>query len=356
MQIYNNYSLKKLNAFKHDIKAKYFFKINNLEDINNILTNKNLKYNGIYILGDGTNTLFSKDYDGLIIKNYIKNIKIINQTSKEVHLEVDAGVNWHKLVYFAVRNNWGALENMAMIPGTVGAAPVQNIAAYGQCFDDVFISLKAINLINANKKTFNKKSCKFRYRESIFKTKLKDQFIITSVRLKLSKSNKINTSYYSRYGSLEDELVKSSKPPYSLRDIFNAVIRIRKSKFPDPKKYGTAGSFFLNPTISKNQLSQLQKIAPRVQFYPVEGLSYPKQDDLSLKNSDKVKVAAGWLFEEIGWKGKRIGNVGTSPNQSLVIVSYKNSTPQEVINFAKKMKKDFKKHFNIDLEFEVNIR
>jgi UDP-N-acetylmuramate dehydrogenase len=244
---------------------------------------------------------------------------------------------------------------LSYIPGSVGAGVFQNIAAYGQNFDETFLSLEAINLKTGKLKTFKKDECKFGYRESIFKKSLHNKYIITSVKLKLSVNGKIDTSYHSRYGSLLDELSKFAKPPYTGADIAKAVTNIRKFKMPDWKKTGTAGSFFLNPVVSKKKLSELQRIVPDVQYYPIDELTYPAPDDPKFNYSDHVKVAAGWLLEELGWKGKRIGNIGTSPNQAMVLLNYGGATAAEIVDFAKRMQDDFEEKYKIKLEPEVNI-
>jgi UDP-N-acetylmuramate dehydrogenase len=355
MKVLKNFNLIKYNAFKVNILAKYFAEIKNVNDIKSIIENPKLGKEGKYILGQGFNTLFTKNYDGLILKVDIKGKKIVKETDKEVVLELGAGEDWINLVEYALKHNWSGIENLSFIPGSVGAAPVQNIAAYGQNFDEVFVSLDAVNLNTGEVKAFNKNECEFGYRESIFKNKLKGKYIITKVRIKLSKETHIDTSYHSRYGSIEGELAKFAKPQYTISDVSKAVISIRSAKLPDWKKVGTAGSFFLNPVITKKKLGEVQKIAPGVQFYPIDKLTYPQPNDPTFDHANYVKVAAGWLFEELGWKGKRIGDVGTSPNQSLVVINYGNASTNELLSFTNKMKNDFEDKYKIKLEPEVNI-
>lgn len=355
MKINKNYSLKNLNAFRVEVKSKFFVKISNLSQLRELLKEKTLLEGKVIFLGGGTNTFFTKNFDGLVVKIDIKGVKIIKETKKYIIIEAGAGENWHKLVTLAVQKGWAGIENLSLIPGTVGAAPVQNIAAYGQNFEDVLVSLAALDLIKSQVKVFTKKDCKFSYRSSFFKEEGKGKFTILRVRIKLLKKAKIDLSYHSRYESLVTELEKIAKPPYSLLDISKAVSKIRKRKFVDWEKFGNAGSFFLNPVITKKKLKEIQKEYPGVQYYPVEKLVYPKPGEPVFSDSKYVKVAAGWLLEELGWKGKRIGKVGTSPFQALVIINYGGATPEEILSFANTMRGDFKKAYGIELKPEVNI-
>lgn len=355
MRMQKNFSLRKMNAFGVDERAKYFTEINDTHDILSLIHEKILQKEECYILGQGWNTLFTKDFDGVVIKMHLKKRNIIHEDANKVILEVGAGEDWIDLVNFAIAHHWAGIENLSFIPGTVGAAVFQDIGAYGQNFDDVFIDLDAINLETGAIETFDKEACAFAYRESIFKTKLRNRFIIVTIRIQLGKQKIIDTTYHSRYGSLLGELSKCAKPPFDISDVAKAVISIRKTKFPDWKKTGTAGSFFLNPVITKGKLRELQAIVPEVQYYPIEKLTYPMPDDPTFDHANHVKVAAGWLLEELGWKGKRIGNVGTSPNQALVVINYGNATAKEILQFTDAMQKDFEKRYNITLAPEVNI-
>jgi len=355
MKVYNNYPLYKINAFKVRVSTRFFAKVKREEDLNIIFSNPKLKKEKLFILGQGFNTLFTTNFKGLILKIEIKGINKIKESKNEVILEVGAGEDWIKLVDYTLDKKLFGLENLSLIPGSVGAAPVQNIAAYGQSFEDVFVSLSAYNIETGKTEKFTKNKCQFSYRDSFFKKNGKNNFIITKVRLRLIKIFKNEISYHSRYGSLEEELKKFSKPPYSAKDISYAVTRIRKRKFPDWKKLGTAGSFFLNPVITKKKLKKLQEVYPEIQYYPVDKLSYPKRNDPTFKHNNYVKIPAGWLFEELGWKGKRLGDVGTSSEQSLVVINYRNAKPKDILNFTKAMARDFKNNFNINLEPEVII-
>lgn len=355
MAVLSNYSLKNYNAFKVDVSAKHFAKVSSTEDIREILGHPEYTDERLFVLGDGTNTLFAQDFDGLVLKADIKGQKIIREDENSVIIEAGAGESWIDLVDFAVEKGYSGIENLTMIPGSVGAAPVQNIAAYGGNFEDAFESLDAINIENGQIEVFDRAACKFSYRSSFFKKEGRGKYIITKVRIKLSKNEQINTSYHSRYGSLEEELTKFTRPPYSLRDISNAVARIRERKFPDWTKVGTAGSFFLNPIVTKGKLSELLTKVPNLQYYPIDKLTYTTPNDPTFDHHNYVKIAAGWLLEELRWKGKRVGNVGTSPNQALVVINYGGATAQEILDFTSKMAEDFKNAYGIKLEPEVNI-
>lgn len=356
MKIYKDFPLNKHNAFKLNVYAKEYVSIKSKADIKKLIKKKNFKNNKYYILGLGFNTLFTGNFDGLIIKIEIKGIKKIKETEKYVWLEIGAGEDWIKLVNFTVQNNLSGIENLTLIPGCVGSAPVGNIGAYGQNFEDVFVKLYAFNLLDGKQKTFSKKDCGFTYRKSIFKNSDYKQWLITNVVIKLSKNPNFNLSYFSRNENIKNEIEKYSQKPYKLIDISRAVNRIRRRKFPNWNKVGTAGSFFLNPVISKTQLKHIQKKLPDIQYYPINKLTYAKPDDSTFRYEDHVKIAAGWLLEEAGWKGKRVRNVGTSPNQSLVVINYEQKTnPSEIIKFTQKMKQSIKEKFKIELEEEVNI-
>jgi len=355
MKILRNYSLKNNNSFKIDVKAKYFAEITAPDELSEFFAKNNYEKEKLLILGGGTNTLFKENFDGLVIHVNNFGIKVIESDNQKVIVEIEAGESWNGFVNWAVNNGFSGVENMVLIPGTVGAAASQNIAAYGQNFEDIFISLTSFDIKNKKFEEFDKKKCGFQYRESFFKKEGLNKYIITKVKVELSKKENITTDYHSRYESLESELKRISSPPYNIRDITKAVTVIRERKFPDWEKVGTAGSFFLNPIMSKKQLTELQKKVPGIQFYPIDKLTYPQPDNPNFKYSDYVKVAAGWLLEELGWKGKWIGKVGTSPNQSLVIITQKGATPEEIIDFANKMKADVKKAYGIDLTPEVNI-
>lgn len=360
MKLKKNFLLKNNNTFRVDVKAKYFCEIESVDEIERVLSFPEAKKLPILVLGDGSNILFTRDFNGLVVKIKINGIEVAEETRDYVILEIGAGEKWDDLVQYAVRNNWGGIENMSLIPGTVGAAAVQNIAAYGQNLVDVFVSLEAFDLKNKVVRTFSKDECEFSYRESVFKNRLKKKFIVTKIRIKLSKNPIVDIGYfetgntYTTKGSLKFELETFAKPPYSISDVSQAVTNIRKRKLPDPKVIGTAGSFFKNPIVKKDLYEKLYKIDSSLQCYPVDKLTYSKLEDSSLTHADYVKIPAGRLLDFLGWKGKRVGNVGTFHNQALAIVNY-GGTGEEILEFSKKMQEVVYKKYKIKLEPEVNI-
>lgn len=358
IEIKRDISLENYNSFRVVAKAKYFIEIKNADDIFEIANNKEIKDLSKIILGGGNNTLFTKDFDGLVIKLDIKGEKVIGETDEYIILEAGAGEDWHELVSYAVQNNWGGIENLALIPGTVGAAPIQNIAAYGQNFSNVFYSLDAINLETGELKTFNKNECQFAYRTSIFKKDLKDRYAIVLVRIKLLKNPDIDTSYYQigiTHDSIQNELKTIASEPYTIKDVYNAVINIRKRKLPDVNIIPNAGSIFLNPVISRDKFKELQSKVSELQCYPVAQLLYKKLDDPALENEKLVKVAAGRLLEKIGWLGKWNGNCGIYEKHALIVVTNGKASGQEILNFIETVKQSFFACYGIELKSEINI-
>ncbi|MCX7928106.1 MAG: UDP-N-acetylmuramate dehydrogenase [Patescibacteria group bacterium] len=360
--IKNNYSLKRHNTFGLDVKSRYFIQLNYEDEFYEILADKYLSKQNIIILGDGANVLFTRDFDGLVIGVKIKGMKIVEENQSFIVVEVGAGKNWHELVTWAVNHNYGGIENLALIPGTVGAAPVQNIAAYGQNFEDVFVSLDAINLKTGLKKTFEKSECDFDYRESFFKNgKGKRQWLITKVRLRLSKKPVINASYFETGRTVDSknkisiisELNNLGKvKPFTIRDIYDAVLSIRLRKLPDIKKLGNAGSVFKNPLVTKRQYEDLLRMDSSLQCYPANSLSYFEDSD-SLDQNEYVKIPAGRLLDNLGWRGKRIGKVGVYEKHALIVVNYGDATPDEILNLISLMKADVYENYGINLELEL---
>lgn len=337
MQLLQNHSLKNLNTFGVDVKAKLFADVFSEDEMIELLTTKKVNREKKLILGGGSNILFTKDFDGLVIKVSISGIKIIDDFDNLVVIEAGAGVIWDELVKFCVNKNYGGIENLTLIPGTVGAAPIQNIGAYGQELADTFVSLNGVFIDSNENGSFSKDECNFSYRSSIFKEELKNKFIITSVRLKLTKHPKPNTSYK----TLSDYLSKRGLSNPSINDTRSAVAEIRRSKLPDPVVIGNAGSFFKNPVVSDNLFKKLKHNNPDVVSFPSE--------------SGKIKISAGWLIEKSGWKGKRVGDVGTSPDHALIICNFGNATGAEILEFAMLIKEEVTNKFGIKLEEEVNI-
>ncbi|PKH67749.1 UDP-N-acetylenolpyruvoylglucosamine reductase [Flavobacterium sp. ALD4] len=336
MEIKTNFSLKKYNTFGIEAKAKQFAAVHSIAELKTVLEEN--KSENKFILGGGSNMLLTKDVDALVIHIDLKGKRITAENEDYVWVESQAGENWHEFVLWTIDQDFGGLENMSLIPGNVGTTPVQNIGAYGTEIKDTFISCEALTTINQELKTFTKQECHFGYRESIFKNEVKDQYIITSVVFKLTKRNhNINTSY----GDITNELAKNNITNPSLKDVSNAVITIRQSKLPDPKELGNSGSFFKNPILLKTDFEKIHHQFPEMKYYDV--------------SETEVKVPAGWLIEEAGFKGKRFGDAGIHKKQALVLVNYGNATGQEILNVSKNIQETIFKIFGIHIEAEVNV-
>jgi UDP-N-acetylmuramate dehydrogenase len=336
MEIQNHFSLKNYNTFGIEAKAKQFVAVHSIEELKLVLSENKTKKK--FILGGGSNMLLTKDIDSLVIHIDLKGKKIIEENDDFVWVESQAGENWHEFVMWTIDNDFGGLENMSLIPGNVGTTPVQNIGAYGTEIKDTFVSCSAMKIDSMEMKSFENAECHFGYRESIFKNKVKDQFIITSVVYKLTKRNhKINISY----GDISSELEKLNIKKPTLKDVSNAVISIRQSKLPDPKVLGNSGSFFKNPIVLKSEFEPIHKKFPEMKFYEI--------------SETEVKVPAGWLIEQAGFKGKRYGDAGIHKNQALVLVNYGNASGQDILNVSKEIQDTIFQKFGIYIEAEVNI-
>jgi UDP-N-acetylmuramate dehydrogenase len=339
MQLKENYSLKKLNSFGIDITARYFASFSTWEELQELkkcIPNNTLETP--LILGGGSNILFTRNFDGAVLKNEILGIRLVSETKDHYILEAGAGENWHGFVMHCIDNNYAGLENLSLIPGTVGASPIQNIGAYGVEIKDCFHSLDAYHFQDKTVIQFEAKDCGFGYRDSIFKTAYKNQLAILRVRFQLSKQPNLKTSY----GIIEQELANKHISSPSIKDISNAVISIRTSKLPDPKIIGNAGSFFKNPLIPLSKFEQLKNQYPSIPGY----------------HSDKaefVKIAAGWLIDQCGWKGYRKADAGCHALQALVLVNYGKATGAEIWNLSNDIIASIKDKFGIVLEREVNI-
>jgi UDP-N-acetylmuramate dehydrogenase len=359
MQIQENFSLKPYNTFGIDAKARFFSSFKNLNELLEILTSNVKRETSDFILGGGSNILFTKDFDGLVLKNEIKGIEKIEpalpagrEDDEYVYVKAGAGENWHQFVLHCIQNNWAGVENLSLIPGNVGASPMQNIGAYGAEIKEVFHELNAFHLKEKVNYTFGKKDCEFGYRESVFKKKYKDQFVILDVTYRLNKIPKYNTSY----GAVEQELEKMGVKELSIKAISQAVINIRRSKLPDPAVTGNAGSFFKNPIVTQEKFLQLQKDFPHIPHYPVE------DKQLTTHYSIPTKLAAGWLIEQCGpdttgasWKGYRKGDAGCHEKQALVLVNYGKAKGKEIYDLSEEIKQSVEKKFGVELEREVNI-
>ena len=337
MNIIENYPLLKLNTFGIDVKAKYFTSINTINELIEVTKTNVFKDLELLILGGGSNILFTKDFDGLVILNNIKGKEIISQNQQSIFLKIGAGENWHELVMYCVDNGWGGIENLSLIPGNTGTAPMQNIGAYGVEIKETFIELEALEISSGKIVKFNNSDCEFGYRESVFKNKMKNQYIILNITLELKKNPVLNINYGDVKAILESQNIKNP----GIKEVSNAIISIRQSKLPDPKKIGNSGSFFKNPIVRLNQLELIKKKYPNVVNYEI--------------NENEFKIAAGWLIERAGWKGKKFNNYGIHEKQALVLVNYGLANGMEIFELSEKIILDIKDKFGITLEREVNI-
>ena len=329
-----NKNLKEYNTFGISVKAEMFAVFSSIEELKQILSFRNNKK--LLVLGGGSNLLLTKDFDGLVIKNEIKRFEVIEETASEVIVESGAGENWHEFVLNCIDKGFGGIENLSLIPGSVGASPMQNIGAYGVEIKDVFESLSAYHIASGEIHYFDKTKCEFGYRESIFKNKVKGEYIILTVTFRLTKNPTINSSY----GAINEQLKVMGIENPTIQELSAAVIAIRQSKLPDPKIIGNAGSFFKNPTVEIALLEQIQKNYPDIPNYPaVNG----------------KKLAAGWLIEKAGWKGRTFDNYGVHKLQALVLVNYGNCTGQEIFDLSSQIIQDVFDKFGVLLEREVNI-
>lgn len=334
MEIKENISLKTYNTFGIDVNAKRFIRIDSVYQLQQLLKVEK----DVFLISGGSNMLLTKDIDKLVVHIDIIGISIDREDDNFVYLTVNAGENWHEFVLYCVEQNYGGLENLSLIPGNVGTCPIQNIGAYGVEVKDTITKLEAINIETTKLHTFSNDDCSFGYRNSIFKNKVKGEFVITSVAFKLTKQNhSLNTSY----GAIETELSSKNIIKPSIKDISNAVIAIRQSKLPDPKEIGNSGSFFKNPVIGKSAFLNLQKEYPNIPSYTI--------------SENEVKVPAGWLIETAGFKGKRFGDHGVHEKQALVLVNYNNASGKDIYALAEEIQKHILNQFKIDLEIEVNI-
>ncbi len=342
MQIQENISLLRYNSFGIDVRAEYFSGFNDIDTLAELLEYgaSRAKDGGKFqelILGGGSNILLTDQFRGLVLKNNIPGIHKTGETDEHVYVTVGAGENWHKMVMHCIDQGWAGLENLALIPGNTGASPMQNIGAYGVEIKDVFHQLEAWDKEDSKLVVFNAKDCEFGYRESVFKGKYRNRFVICNVSFRLNKKPEFHISY----GAIKEELEKTNVGGLSIRAIADAVISIRSSKLPDPAKIGNAGSFFKNPEIDAEQFEALKK-----KYHDIVGYALP---------GGKVKLAAGWLIEKAGWKGYREGDAGCHQKQALVLVNYGNATGTEILQLADKISQSVHDTFDVNLQKEVNI-
>lgn len=337
MIIHENYSLKKLNTFGIDASARYFTELSSLEGILEILSEQTFINTPKLILGGGSNLLFTKNVDGIVLKNNLKGIEIVKEDADFYFIKAGAGEVWHNLVMHCITNNYAGLENLSLIPGNVGASPMQNIGAYGVEIKDSFYELEALHFDDKTIHSFTNADCKFGYRESVFKRELKNQYIILSVTYKLLKKPVFNTNY----GAIQKELDEMGVQELSIQAISKAVCNIRSSKLPNPAEIGNAGSFFKNPEVARAKFELLKDQFPAIVGYDLD--------------NGNVKLAAGWLIEQCGWKGKTFGDAGIHKLQALVLVNYGNAKGNEIYDLSQKIMDSVKDKFDVQLEREVNI-
>ncbi|MCL1943387.1 MAG: UDP-N-acetylmuramate dehydrogenase [Candidatus Azobacteroides sp.] len=335
MKIFENHSLFRYNTFGIDVKTKLLIEYSDLNELSRILSSGNLIKNPLFHIGGGSNLLFTKDFDGTILHSAVKYIVIENETDEYVDLKVGSGVVWDDLVLFCVENDFRGIENLSLIPGEVGASAVQNIGAYGVEVKDFIRMVDVVEIASGQEKTVENKTCRYAYRSSVFKRELKNRVIITNVYFRLYKQIPFNISY----GTIEAETLKFGE--INIANVRKAVVAVRESKLPDPDVAGNAGSFFMNPIISGELCRDLLKVYPSMPFYA--------------QPSGRVKVPAGWLIEQCGWKGKQVGNVMVHHKQALVIVNKGGATGLEVLHLSRMIQRSVKERFGIDLDPEVNV-
>ncbi len=337
MKILNNISLKPYNSFGIEVNAKYFVDFTTTDEISEILNHVQKNNIPFLIIGGGSNILFTKDFDGIVIKNNLKSIELIKEDDEYYFVKAAAGEVWHHLVLYCIENNFSGIENLSLIPGSVGAAPLQNIGAYGVELKNVFYELEALNIHSKVVETFSVDDCAFDYRESIFKTHLQNQYIILNITIKLKKQPQFNIDY----GAIKEELEKMNCTNLSAKAISQAVINIRTSKLPNPSEIGNTGSFFKNPIVSESFCHELKKEFPTIPIYT--------------SKNNQFKIAAGWLIEQCGWKGYRKDDYGCHKKQALVLVNYGNASGKEIFDLSTAIKESVCQKFRIELEREVNI-
>ena len=337
MQIQQNCSLRQYNTLGIDARAQYFAAFSSVEELEALLQRSGARGVRRLVIGGGSNILFSGPFNGWVLKNEVRGLDLIREDVNHLYLKAGAGENWHSLVQYCIERNWAGVENLSLIPGCVGASPMQNIGAYGVEMKEVFDELEAYDTVDKKVHTFSPNDCEFGYRESVFKRKYRDRFIILTVTYRLNKKPHYNISY----GAIDQELARMGVQELSIRAISQAVINIRRSKLPDPAVIGNAGSFFKNPSVPQNIYTALKTKHPGV-------IGYNNPDGT-------VKLAAGWLIEQCGWKGFRRGDAGCHEKQALVLVNFGNASGGEIYQLSEEILQSVKKKFGVELEREVNV-
>jgi UDP-N-acetylmuramate dehydrogenase len=329
----SNYSLASHNSFKLKVSTKYYVECQGIDDLMEFLGSGTYSRHPLLVMGEGSNILFTRDFPGTVLRPLFGSIEVTDESGSDVAIRAGAGINWDDLVEWTVARNYWGLENLSLIPGSAGAAPIQNIGAYGTEIREHIVTVEAVDLRTGSAKVFSNPDCRFSYRYSIFKEPSHKNYLVSHINLKLSK----NPAPRLGYGNLRDELPVAGEP--AVRDIRDAVIRIRQRKLPDPDKIGNAGSFFKNPVIPVAAFRELEAAWPGIPSYPAA--------------TGYRKVPAAWLIQQCGWKGKRVGNAGTYPEQALVIVNHGEATGKEILRFANRIEEDVRSRFGISLEKEV---
>lgn len=346
LKIEENTSLKNYNTFKVDVTAKYLAIPQTIEEIKEVL--EKFKDEKLIILGGGSNVLFTKDWNGLVLIPKLKGINVVKEDKKYVNVQASAGEIWDEFVRWCVKNDYAGIENMVMIPGTVGGGVSQNIGAYGQEISKVIEKINFLDIETFEEKVIKPEECGYGYRKSNFKNIWQNKYLITSTIFKLTKHTKeFELSYHERagrYGSLKEELDSFAKEPYSIQEVMEAIIRQRGKRLPSIEEYGTAGSFFANPIVTVEKFNELSKIIEELQSYPAEGYS-----------EEYLKIPAGRLLDELGWKGKKIGNVATFERHALCVVTNMKATGKEILDYIEAMKKSVMDEYGVELTSEVNI-
>ncbi len=336
--IQENVSLEHLNTFGLKVNARYFIDITSLEALSELTRHQVFRDQRRLILGGGSNILFTRDFDGLVIRVRLAGKRVVKQTDDHVWLSIGAGEVWHDTVLYCLDQNWGGIENLSLIPGTVGAAPIQNIGAYGVEIQNVLHSVDGVDLSSSTHRSFTREECHFGYRESVFKRDLREIFFISSVTLRLTRNNhRLDT----KYGAIQERLAEKKIASPTIRDVSDAVIHIRRSKLPDPAVTGNAGSFFKNPVVSESVAADIRREHPELPSYRSE--------------NQLVKIPAGYLIEQCGWKGKSVGRVGVHAHQALVLVNHGGGSGEEILALSKQIQESVKRKFGVELITEVNI-
>ncbi len=335
IDIQQNISLLPYNTFHIDVKASYFVEIHHEDQLKELIATSIFKENKHLTLGGGSNMLLTKNFDGLVIYNQLKGFDVVEEDDNYTVVKVQGGENWHEFVLWSIQSKWQGLENLSLIPGSVGACPIQNIGAYGIEVKDFITTVEAFNFSTGKLENFNNEACQFGYRNSIFKNELKNKYFITSVTFKLNKKPNFNINYGIIKEALGDKEITA-------KNISDAVISIRQSKLPDPKEIGNSGSFFKNPVVDKIAFEKLRLKYENMPSYQIDDNQY--------------KIPAGWLIDTLNWKGKTIDHrYGVHQKQALVLVNYTNATGKEIYDLSTEIIKDVKNNFDIELEREVNI-